>query len=95
MTTRRQDSVETWGNDPKRRKSQGNLTQKEKVTRGKERCLISVRHVSLVDRKEKFQRKRDPNKRPGHTSGSGRPAYIRLVTYHDSRRRRPHVLAKV
>lgn len=92
---RRQDSVETWGNDPKRRRSQGNETEKEKMTRGKERCLISVRHVRFGRQKGKFQRKKDPNKRPGHTSGRGRPAYIRLVTFLDSRRRPPHVLPEV
>lgn len=50
MTTRRQDSVETWGNGLNRGRNQGNKTEKEKMTRDRERCLISVLHVSLVDR---------------------------------------------
>lgn len=35
MTTHRQDSGETWGDDPKKISDQGNVTKKEKMTRGK------------------------------------------------------------
>lgn len=68
MTTRRQDSVETWGNDLKKRRCQGDVTEKEKMTIGKQRCLISVRHASLVDRKKNSKGKRTP---------TGVPSYIR------------------
>jgi transposase len=84
MTTRRQDSGETWGNDPKRR-TQGNATEKEKeTTRGK--MLVSqARQAALTDRQKKkkkeFQRQKKgtPTRVPVRRKRRGLPDYIRLV----------------
>lgn len=74
MTARRQDSGETWGNNLKRRRIQGNVTEKEKkMTIGK--MLVSqARKTKLLDRKENSNdEKRDPNKSPGQAKEK-RPA---------------------
>lgn len=66
MTTRRQDSRETWGNNSSGIRSQGNVTNRgKKTTIGN--MLVSQASSNDFDRqKENFQRrKRDPNKSPG------------------------------
>jgi len=90
MTTRRQDSGETWGNKLKRRRSQGNLTEEEKkTTRGK--MLVSrARQTTLIDRKKNPKTKKGPQQESpsGEREEAGRiiSDWSLILTLDDGRR---------